>query len=70
MQVEHSQDAVRIKRIRAQNNRSLHKQLEDQNRLERAQEVWERNWMNPEVQATLFNTYSPKLIAKILKALR
>ena len=26
--------------------------------------------MNPEVHATLFNTYPPKLIAKILKALR
>ena len=37
---------------------------------EHAQEVWERNWMNPEMQTTLFNTYPPKLIAKILKALR
>ena len=29
---------------------------------ERAQEVWERNWMNPEMQTTLLNTYRPKLI--------
>ena len=34
------------------------------------QEIWERNWMNPEMQTTLLNTYSPKLIATILKALR
>ena len=37
---------------------------------EHAQEVWERNWMNPEMQTTLLNTYSAKLIATILKALR
>ena len=37
---------------------------------EHAQEVWERNWMNPERQTTLLNTYPPKLIATILKALR
>ena len=37
---------------------------------EHAQEVWERNWMNPETQTTLLNTYPPKLIATILKALR
>ena len=37
---------------------------------ERAQEVWERNWMNLEMQTTLLNTYRPKLIATILKALR
>ena len=30
---------------------------------EHAQEVWERNWMNPEMQTTLLNTYPPKLIA-------
>ena len=36
---------------------------------ERAQEVWERNWMNPEMQTMLLNTYRPKLIATILKAL-
>ena len=35
-----------------------------------AQEVWERNWMNPEMQTTLWSTYTPKLIAPILKALR
>ena len=35
-----------------------------------AQEVWERNWMDPEMQTTLLNTYPPKLIATILKALR
>ena len=28
------------------------------------------NWTNPEVQTTLLNTYPPKLIATILKALR
>ena len=27
-------------------------------------------WMNPEMQTTLLNTYTPKLIATILKALR
>ena len=37
---------------------------------EHAQEVWERNWMNPEMQTTLSNTYPPKLIATILMALR
>ena len=35
-----------------------------------AQEVWERNWMNPEMQTTLLNTYPPKLIATTLKARR
>ena len=30
----------------------------------------ERNWMNPEMQTTVLNTYPPKLIATILKALR
>ena len=37
---------------------------------EHAQEVWERNWMNPEMQTSLLNTYPPKLIATILKAVR
>ena len=38
---------------------------------EHAQEVWDRNWMNPEMQTTLLNTtYPPKLIDTILKALR
>ena len=37
---------------------------------EHAQEVWNVNWMNPEMQTTLLNTYAPKLIATILKALR
>ena len=37
---------------------------------EHAQEVWERNWMNPEMHTTLLNTYHSKLIATILKALR
>ena len=51
-------------------------QLENQNSLgellwrEHAQEVWERNWMNLEMQTALLNTYPPKLIATILKALR
>ena len=36
---------------------------------EHAQEVWE-NWMNLEMHTTLLNTYPPKLIATILKALR
>ena len=34
-----------------------------------AQEIGERNWMYLEMQTTLFNTYSPKLNAVILKAL-
>ena len=37
---------------------------------EHEQEVWERIWMNPEMQTTLLNTYPPKLIATILNALR
>ena len=37
---------------------------------EHAQEVWERKWMNLEIQTTLLNTYPPKLMATILKALR
>ena len=36
---------------------------------ERAQEVWERNWMNLDTQTALPNTYPPELIATILKAL-
>ena len=28
---------------------------------EHAQEVWERNWMNPEMQTTLLNTYPSKI---------
>ena len=35
-----------------------------------AQEVWERSWMNPEMQTTLLNACPPKLTATILKALR
>ena len=27
---------------------------------EHAQEVWERNWMNPGMQTTLLNTHPPK----------
>ena len=37
---------------------------------EHAQEVWERNSMNPEMQTTLLKTCLPKLIAMIMKALR
>ena len=37
---------------------------------ERAQDVWERNWMNPEMQTTLLNKYPPRLIAMIPRALR
>ena len=37
---------------------------------EHAQEVWERNWMNPEMQTTLLIMFLPKLIATILQALR
>ena len=37
---------------------------------EQAQDVWERTWMNPQVPTTLLNTYLPKLIATIVKALR
>ena len=74
MQLEHSQDTVRIKRIRAQNNGFLNKQWRIKNVLERdfekhAKEVWERNRMNPETKAMLFDTYRPKLIATIPKAL-
>ena len=45
-----------------------------------AQEVWERNWMNPDMHtmlldtkflnATLFNMYNPMSMETILKALR
>ena len=34
---------------------------------EHAEEVWERNWMSPQMQTTLLNTCPPKLIATILK---
>ena len=37
---------------------------------EQALEVWERSLMNPEMHTTLLNTYPPRLIATILKALR
>ena len=37
---------------------------------EHAQDVWERNWMSSEMQTSLLNTYPPKLVATILKALR
>ena len=37
---------------------------------EHTQDVWERSWMNLEMQTTLLNTYPPRLIATILKALR
>ena len=35
-----------------------------------AQEIWERHWMDPEMQTTLLNNYNPKLMETILKALR
>ena len=35
-----------------------------------AQAVWERNWINPEMRTTLLNTFLPKSIATILRALR
>ena len=74
--VEHSQDAVRVKRLGAQSNKFLHKQLENQNcfwkalSTEHAKGVWVRNWMGLEVHATLFHTYPPSRIGKNLKALR
>ena len=37
---------------------------------EHAQEIYERNWTNLEMQTTLLNTYPPKVIATILMALR
>ena len=37
---------------------------------EHGEDTWEISWMNPEVQTTLLNTYPPKLIATVLKALR
>ena len=53
------------------NNGFLHKQLENQNSLAlesffegHAQEVWERNWMNPEMQTALLNTYLQKLLRR------
>ena len=36
---------------------------------EHAQEVWERNWMNPEMQTTLLNMNNLKVMETILKAL-
>ena len=36
----------------------------------RAQEIWERNWMNPELHTTLLNMYNPILMETIRKALR
>ena len=61
VQMECSEDGVRIKSTRAQNNWLLRKQLENHNRFggyfeEHAKEVWNRNWMNPEMQTTLLNT--------------
>ena len=38
--------------------------------VEHAQEVWERNWLNLEMQTTLLIMCLPKLTATILKALR
>ena len=35
---------------------------------EHGKEIWEVNWMDPEVQTTLLNAYPPKLMATILKA--
>ena len=45
-----------------------------------AQEIWERNWMNPEMHtilldtkllnATLLNLYNPRLMETILKKVR
>ena len=51
----------------------LYKQLENQNCLGElicaaCTEVWERNWINLEMQTALLNTYPPKSIATILKA--
>ena len=37
---------------------------------EHAQDDRERNWMNLEIWTTLLDTYPPRLIATILKALR
>ena len=37
---------------------------------EHAKEVWERHWMNLDMQISLLNTYLPKLMATILKAFR
>ena len=75
MQMECSEDAFRIEWIRAENivlftNSWRIKLALESFCEEHAQEVWERNWMNPEMQTTLLNTYPPKLIATILKALR
>ena len=37
---------------------------------EHAQDAWETNWMNLEMQTTLLNKCPPRLIATILKAFR
>ena len=37
---------------------------------EHAKEMWDINWMNLKMHITLLNTYLPKLIATILRALR
>ena len=63
--MERSENAIRIKCTRAQNNRVLNKLLENQNSLgehfeEHAKEV--RDSMNLEMQTTLLNMYPPKLI--------
>ena len=67
VQMERSENAIRIKCIRPQNNRLLNKLLENQNSLgehfeEHAKKVWERDSMNLEMQTTLLNMYPPKLI--------
>ena len=73
--MEHSEDAIRIdeyvrKTTHFFTNIWRVKIALESYFAEHVQEVWERNWMNPEMQTTLLNTYPPKLIATILKALR
>ena len=60
--MERSEDAIRIEGTHAENIGFLHKSWKTQIALEIyfekfAQEVWERNWMNLEMQTTLLRTY-------------
>ena len=77
-----SQDAVGIEWTCSEDNGLLHKQLEDPNSLvesyfeEHAQQVWERNWMIPDMRnvlhtkllkTMLLNMYNTRLMKTILK---
>ena len=63
MQMEHSEDATITKCLHTQKNRPLFiknwriKIALESHFEEHAKEVWERNWMNLEMQTMLLNTY-------------